>query len=474
MTRGHPVVDFEERGAQLRQKGEQLAASGVKFVQMEFADVNGHVRGKISPLVKALSPSGFGISTLIQTILSNDQVCLTPYSNFENCFPKLCAIADPETFRQWSWKPHMASVRCDIFNEDGTSPAIDPRSQLKKIEADLAAHGVEVKAALEYEFFLFQEDDKAVRERRYADLLPFGRSASVYNLASRPWYGPFVEALFERSECIGLKLEAFHTEYGEGMFEYVHDIGSALEAADAAAHARLHLKQLAGEHGLIATYMPVIGRQESDTASGAHHNISLWRDGRNLMQPDENGALSTTARQFAAGILNAMSDLHLIFRPWVNSYRRMDRHHFSPENASWGFDHHTAALRVVHGPTPARTSRYEVRVPGADVNPYLCMAAILGSGLHGIENGMEPPAYAVGDPVENGNGEMFPRTYSESIARFEKSTLARSIFGDFFVDIYTETRKVEWEAFKNWLTENPDVDADRVTQWERIQYFEWL
>jgi glutamine synthetase len=169
------------------------------------------------------------------------------------------------------------------------------------------------------------------------------------------------------------------------------------------------------------------------------------------MWDEESRGLTTIARQFAAGVLDALPDLHLIFRPWVNSYRRMDRWHFSPENASWGLDHHTAALRVIHGAVPPRYSRIEVRVPGADVNPHLTLAALLLSGLRGIRREMEPPPYVQGDPVDNKGGEMFPRTYRESIDRFEKSLLAREILGDEFVSLFALTRKSELEAFEAWV-----------------------
>lgn len=468
------TIDLQARAARLEAIGKELIGKGVRFVQMEFVDVNGTVRGKLSPVEQALSPAGFGISSLIQTILSGDNICLSPFGNFDNGFPKLCVLPDPESFRQWSWKPDTASVLCDLREESGAPARIDPRHMLRTAEEGFRALGIEVKAALEYEFFLFHNDDQAIRQGRYDDLTPFGRSAAVYNLATYPSFVSFAEALFSRSAALGLNIEAFHTEYGEGMYEYVHGISSALTAADGAARGKLCIKQLAQQHDLVATYMPAIGRLESDTASGAHHNISLWRDGQNLMWDAETGSLSPTARQFAAGILDALPDLHLIFRPWVNSYRRMDRWHFSPENASWGLDHHTAALRVVHGALPPKYSRIEVRVPGADVSPHLSMAALLLSGLRGIRNGMEPPPYSQGDPVESGGGEMFPRTYRASIERFEASPIAREILGDTFVNIFALTRKSELEAYETWCRESSvDPDAAHVTPWEKQHYFEW-
>jgi glutamine synthetase len=270
------TLDVEVRTAKLEAKEKELIANGVRFVQMEFIDINGRVRGKLSPVQQAVSPGGFGVSSFIQAILSGDNVCLSPYGNFDNGIPKLSVIPDPDTFRQWTWKPDTASVLCELREENGDPARIDPRKMLKAAEEDFLSLGIEVKAALEYEFFLFHNNDEAIRDGRYNDLIPFGRSASVYNLATYPSFTGFAENLFDRSAALDLNIEAFHTEYGEGMYEYVHGVSSALAAADSAARGKLHIKQLAQMHGLVATYMPAIGRLESDTASGAHHNISLW------------------------------------------------------------------------------------------------------------------------------------------------------------------------------------------------------
>jgi glutamine synthetase len=102
------TLDVEVRTAKLEAKEKELIANGVRFVQMEFIDINGRVRGKLSPVQQAVSPGGFGVSSFIQAILSGDNVCLSPYGNFDNGIPKLSVIPDPDTFRQWTWKPDTA------------------------------------------------------------------------------------------------------------------------------------------------------------------------------------------------------------------------------------------------------------------------------------------------------------------------------------------------------------------------------
>src|SRR5262249_8497627 len=152
--------------------------------------------------------------------------------------------------------------------------------------------------------------------------------------------------------------------------------------------------------------------------------LSLERDGRNAFWDAGRGGLSDLAGHAAAGILGTMSDFHLFFRPWVNSFRRMDRLSWAPEDASWGLDNHATAIRVVHGPDPATSPRFEPRARGPDISPSLALAAIIYGAAQGIREGWPPPALAGGDPVEAGGYPMLPRTLEDSAASLRASALA--------------------------------------------------
>ncbi len=462
-------------GQVLGEKAAELEQAGAEFAQVEFVDINGYVRGKLMPLRRGLSPSGWAANSLIHAILSNDNVCLTPNSSFDNSFPKMIAIPDPSTVAPWSWRPDTASVLCDLYGEDGLPAPYDCRAILRAAEAKASSLGFDIKTGLEYEFFLFEEDDSLIRAGRHTELVPLGRVPDPYTVSRSVIFDELARDYFRRTRSLGIPVEAFHTEYGVGMYEYAFEPEGALKSADNAARGKLYMKQLAAEHGLVATFMAAVGANEHDTACGVHHNISLWRDGRNVMWDAERGGLSDIGRHFAAGVLATMPDFHVFFRPYVNSYRRMSRFHFSPENASWGLDHHTAAIRVVHGAVPERQARLEHRVAGADVNPYLTLAAIVLGGLYGIEHGLEPPAYAVGDPVEGNNGAMLAPDLGASITAFEQSAVARELLGDAFVDHYALVKRGELDLFEAWSADHPDEAASgAVTTWERAQYFEWV
>jgi glutamine synthetase len=144
----------------------------------------------------------------------------------------------------------------------------------------------------------------------------------------------------------------------------------------------------------------------------------------------------------------------------VNSYKRLVEGAWAPTKANWGVDNRTTALRVIPG--GAKSTRLETRVGGSDANPYLALAAAIGSGLLGIERRLvletEPVA---GSGYADAHAPALPRTLAEATERFAASAVARDLFGDAFVDHFAATRRWEWRQF-----------GKAVTDWERRRYFE--
>tara|TARA_B110001454_G_C12722802_1_gene435522 strand:+ start:5030 stop:6427 length:1398 start_codon:yes stop_codon:yes gene_type:complete len=453
---------------------ENLLQKGYRFAQLEMPDLNGVPRGKITGIHKAFSPSGTGMSTLALCGRSADKLSHTPFSNVELGFPKMTARPDFDTLRPLPWTKDMVALQFDFYMNDGTPCPVDTRHLLKKVVKDYADLGISPLVALEFEVYVFHAD-AALEEQRWQDLKPFGRTTDFYYLTRFPSYFPLAKEFLGRMQDIGIEIEAFHTEYGRGMFEFMLAPMPPVEAADAAMRAKLYFKQLCAEHGLVASFMPVPSTSSDDTALGLHHNISLWRDGTNICWDDREQGLSITARHFAAGMIETMPDFHLLFRPWINSYRRMDPNAWSPTSASWALDNHTAAIRTVYGNDPAKLSRFEHRVPGTDTNPYLTIAAMLAGGLHGIRKGEEPPAFGSGDVTKDSRFVRLTEEMGSAIAQFQHSRTARDLFGDLFVDHFTITRQDEWDDFRSWCDENQISSAhSEVTSWEYEHYFEWV
>ena len=163
----------------------------------------------------------------------------------------------------------------------------------------------------------------------------------------------------------------------------------------------------------------------------------------------------------ARGRIAMQPETLAMIAPTVNSYTRMIPGFWAPTEASWGIDNRTVALRVIDG--SAKSQRVEYRIAAADTNPYLALAASIGTGLWGIENETEPDAPVQGNGYEQKFPKrlQLPRTLFEAAGRLKASKPARSLFGDTFVDHYAASREWEEREFRR-----------AITDWEMERYFE--
>lgn len=467
-------AEFERRARQAEEAVEALRRDGVRLIQLEMPDINGTMRGKLAGLGKGLSASGTGMSTLTMSFRSRDDFTLTEWSNVENGFPKMIAVADPTTAVRWPWRPDTAGVLCEFFMEDWSPCPMDGRHILRRVVKEYEDLGLEPRVAFEWEFYVYEADDEMLRTGRYHDLKSLGRQLHCYSITNFPSFQPLGGEFIKRMADVGVSVEAFHSEYGRGQFEFTCDHAPAIRAADDALRAKTYLKQLAAELGYVTTWMPAVHTTTADSRNGCHVNTSVWQDGANALWDASRGELSQLGRHAAAGIMATMPDFHLFFRPWINSFRRLDRLSWNPEDASWGLDNHSAGIRVVHGSNPPKYTRFEHRAAGPDTNPYLTAAAILYGGLIGIREKMEPPELAVGDPVEAGRYAMLPRTLSDSVTAFRESSHARALLGDLFVEHFAALKSDEWQDYEAWAKERDGLEDVEVSKWEFDHYFEWV
>lgn len=195
-------------------------------------------------------------------------------------------------------------------------------------------------------------------------------------------------------------------------------------------------------------------------------------DGRNIFSrstPDPNpqypdlAHLSDLGRHFLAGLLEGLPSIMPLFAPTVNSYKRLVENFWAPVTVSWGLEHRAASIRIISPPTAsAKSTRFEVRTPGADANPFYVLSAILATGLRGIEKKLAIPVPPLGSREETGNGERLARNLMEGVTRMvEKGSVAREVFGDPFVEHFAGTREHEWRLWE-----------EAVTDWEVKRYVE--
>lgn len=454
-----------EYGPKLEALQEKLALDGVEFIQVHTVDTSGAFRSKITPL--KLSTCGEAINAILYCVAHGDgqpmgDVAFASLTaNEQNGFPNIKGIIDPGTVVQHGWKPEYASAITFSYMLDGSPCPYDPRGVLARVEQRAAALGYEPRFALEYEFGIFHADHDLMRAGRYRELKPWGHSLTNYDLVRSGEYQDFAAELIRRMKSIGIGIASLVTEYGFGMYEYALTPKTALQAADDAMRAKLHLRELCAERGLVATFMTRFQPPGKESACGAHHHVSLWKDGKPTFAAGPN-TLTPVAEKFLAGVLHRMQETHLLFRPTVNSYRRFDRGAWSPEDVAWGFENRTAPIRAITTPNDG-ACRFEHRVPGADINPYLSIAAILAAGCEGIEKNL-----ALEEPV---NGDLatldkpkLPRTLNASIDAFANSDFCAEAFGEAFRDNYAQSRRAEQAAFEAW-------QASHITDFEWQRYF---
>ncbi len=444
---------------------KRLKSAGVKYLQSHTVDMAGGFRSKISPF--KLSASGDALNGILYCVSHGDGQPIgdtafdAPLASDANGYPNIQAVADPASLRRHGWRPDMASIISTGFMLDGSPCGIDPRHVLQQADARLRALGYTAKVALEYEFGIFHADDALMQQGRYRELKPWGHSLVNYNLVRGGDYQDLVTEFISRMESLGIGVASFVTEYGYGMYEYALTPKTAVEAADDAMRAKIHLQELCAERGLVATFMTRFQPPGRESACGAHHHLSLWQDETPVMAAGTN-ALSPVGEQFLAGLLHRLQETHVFFRPTINSYRRFDRYAWSPTDVSWGYENRTAAIRAITTPS-ASACRFEHRVAGADVNPYLTIAALLAAGAEGIEKQMTPPALQPGVAAD-GAVPQLQTTLAAATEDFAASDFCAEAFGETFRDHYAASRRNEVAAFETW-------QSQRITDFEWQRYF---
>jgi glutamine synthetase len=246
------------------------------------------------------------------------------------------------------------------------------------------------------------------------------------------------------------------------VIEAAIKVDDALEAADKAALFKTVAKILAQRRGWMATFMAKWSNDWPGQSGHLHMSLLDAKTGQGLFHDaDKPLAMSDAMRWFVGGQQALMPELLAMIAPTVNAYTRMIPGFWAPTAATWGYENRTCALRVIGG--SEKTQRVEVRIGAADINPYIALAAAIGSGLWGMENRIEPDPPVEGNAyaAETAPERALPQTLWEAAQRLKASRAARDLFGDAFVDHYSATR--EWE----------EKEARKaITDWQLARYFE--
>jgi glutamine synthetase len=257
-------------------------------------------------------------------------------------------------------------------------------------------------------------------------------------------------------------LEGIHTETGPGVLEAAITVDSAINAADKGALFKTFMKVLMQRHGLMATFMAKWSNKYP--GQSGHIHVSLRRKDNSRSAFYDAGKehnMSDLQRHFVAGQQKLMPQLLCMIAPTINSYTRLIPGFWAPTDATWGLENRTTALRVIPGSD--KSQRVEYRLGSADANPYLALAAALGSGLYGIEHELQPELEIKGSAYDRKHPEYLalPKTLWDSAQALKASEAARSLFGNAFVDHFAATREWEEREFRK-----------HISDWELERYFE--
>ncbi len=454
-------TDFETALLTRKPKLEALQADlkqrGIKYMMVHLPDTNGQLRTKITGM--KLGTGGDVVNCNLFCVSHGEGAPIdipifeAAVASEQNGYPNMLALADPDTVRIHGWNGEWASVILDSFRIDGTRNPLDMRGHLARQQERASSMGYEARFALEYEFGIFHADEELLQQRRYRELKPWGQDHLNYSVSRCADFQPFFAELMDRLGSMGIALAAVTTEYGRGMYEIALPPKPPLEAADDAARMKLVLQDLCLERNLIPTFMARFQRPGQESACGAHHHQSLWRDNANAFAAGIN-TLTDVARAYLGGLLAYLPDTHLAFRPTINSYRRFEKGAWSPTDVSWGFENRMASVRAITMPI-ADAARFEHRVPGADIDPYLTVTAMLAAGLEGIERQLDPDAAC---------GSTLASTLESSIEAFRSSAFVESVFGTEYRDHHISSRENEVQAFRTWM-------EGHITQFEFQRYF---
>jgi glutamine synthetase len=444
--------------AEARDAVEKSARSHVKVA---VTDIDGILRGKYLAKEKFLAAleSGFGFCDVVLGWDSNDQLYdNVAYTGWHTAYPDAPVRVVPETLR-----PIPFENDTPFFLAEFAPPAdaVCPRGTLRRVVEKARAMGFEPYAAVEYEFFLFEETPRSVREKNYRDLKPITPGYFGYSVLRSSVLAEFYHELLALGETMRFPIEGLHTETGAGVLEAAIAYDEALEAADQATLFKTFTKVLAQRRGWMATFMAKWSRDWP----GQSGHIHLSLKGRNgeaaFFDETAPHKMSRTMRAFVAGQQKLMPEFLAMVAPTVNSYTRLIPGFWAPTHATWGVENRTCALRVIPG--GPKSQRVEYRIAAADQNPYLAIAAALASGLWGIEQGLD-----LGPPIEGNSYDLkhdealsLPSTLWDAAQRLKQSKPARALLGDAFVDHFAATR--EWE----------DREARKhITDWQLQRYFE--
>ncbi|HAJ46775.1 MAG TPA: glutamine synthetase [Alphaproteobacteria bacterium] len=433
--------------------GDWLKARKITEVELLVPDMAGIARGKILPAAKFLSGLQGGTLRLPESIFGqmvtgadSDTELLTYQA------PDMILAPDPATLCLVPWyKEPTAQVICDCLSRSGEPITLAPRSVLKKVLGLYKDQGWVPVVAPELEFFLAQRNI----DPDYPLLPPAGKSGrpqtgrQAYAIDAVNEFDPLFEDVYDFCEAQDIGIDSLIHEEGVAQVEINFYHGDPLELADQTFLFKRTVRQAALRHDIYATFMAKPYEAEPGSAMHLHQSVTDTR-GQSLFA-SRNGKDSKLFLAHIAGLQKYLPASMPLIAPYVNSYRRLVRFLSAPINTHWGHENRTVGLRVPE--SDPKNRRVENRVPGADANPYLAIAASLACGYLGMVEGLAPTKAMDGNAYESATKRMqLPRHLLDAIARMRASNEIAQVLGENFVELYSDVKSSEHDAYQQVIS----------------------
>ncbi|MEL7048540.1 MAG: glutamine synthetase, partial [Pseudomonadota bacterium] len=381
----------------------------------------------------------------------------------ESCFSEMGfkderVLIDADSIRPYPFENDACLAVADYA---GDSAAISPRNVLQRLTGKALDHGFKAVGGFEYETIFLDEDGTSLRAKSWNDLTPSLPHNRCWSGLAPAADSDFLTTVHDQLGAAGISLDHHCMELGPGCVEYCLAPEPFVKASDDAALFKVFCKAIARTHGKTASFLAQL--DDDFPGLGGHVSISLTNlDGKPLFYDAQAPhQMSDVAKFFLGGVLKLTPDLMCLFAPTMNAYRRLRPGNWAPRSGNWGVGNYSCGMRVVSH-TPADT-RLEFRLPGADASAHVVSAMVLGAGLWGIENAIDPGAPVTGNGrIETPSiGAELPTSLEEAAHKFHSSKSARDIFGAAFVDHYSAWCRAEAAAFHA-----------HVSAFERARYLE--
>jgi glutamine synthetase len=438
----------------------------IHFIRFEQADLHGVSRSKIVPVGCFMDYVDNGLN-FYGGLLGLDIQSMVPtgtgYAE-EVAYADHCTVPDLSTFTVLPWVPHTANITVDPYWYDGTPAMASPRLLLKKIIDAFDAMGYICRLGYEFEFYVL---DKETRQPAYTGQPIFVTLKNNFDI-------DFTYDLMRKMDQAGVRIITQNSEHGPGQQELNLYYKDGLAAADTAFLYKVGAKEIALQHGYLATWMtkPFIDA----SGSGSHFHVSLIdkKTGRNAFDdPNAEYGLTDLAKKFLAGMLRHARANTIFTAPTINCYKRYRINSFAPNTVSWGMENRTVGIRLKG--CRGQSTHFENRLACAGTNPYLLALSTLASGLSGITSNPALPAPVTDIAYTRTDVPILPTSLEESIAAFEQDTDLHAMLDPEFIKLVLAVKRFEVETAKaQFVDYGTPAFNNRVDPWEWDYFMELI